>query len=40
LKVGINEFPVRLNNLNTGVYMLNIFDSGKHIITRKIIITR
>jgi hypothetical protein len=40
LTIGLNEFQVRLSNLNTGVYMLNLFESGKHIITRKIIITR
>ncbi len=40
LTIGVNEFPVRLSNLNSGVYMLNVFESGKHIITRKIIITR
>ncbi len=40
LKFGVNEFPITLSNLNNGVYMLNVFESGQHIITRKIIITR
>lgn len=40
LEIGSNEFNIKINNLNTGVYMLNVFEKGKHILTRKIIIVR
>lgn len=40
MKIELKEYQIDINNLSTGVYFINIFNEGKHILNKKIIIAR
>ena len=40
MKIELKEHQIDITQLKTGVYFLNLFNEGKHILTKKIIIAR